>query len=269
MKKYFQIFERISNTYPDKIFECPLYYKKAADLYDAIAVNYNDYPMFLRQAMLTNGPILELCCGSGRLTLPLLKTGFKITAVDLSEDMLGNMKRTIESKKKYARLKDNLTIVNEDMLNLNLNEKYNLIMIGATSIRLMEKDFAEFFNDMYELLNEGGVFLFNFENIPVCTDQEEKLEPLSMGDLQDDTDNMNLIAMQRLIRYTEKRAFVNFISMSTDPEKKVLLSYTDYRIFGIEDIKKAAKESLFGECEIIKESTYETDEYFCRLIKKN
>lgn len=268
MKKYFEIFERIKNTYPDKIFECPLYYKKSASLYDAIAVAYNDYPVFLRQAVISNGPILELCCGSGRLTLPLLKAGYKITAVDLSEDMLANMKRTIDGKKRYARVKDNLKIVNTDMLNLGSKEKFNLIIIGATSIRLMEKDFTEFFNDMYELLNDGGVLFFNFENIPICTDQAQKIEPLNMGDLQDETENLNLLAMQRKISYAEKRAFVNFISMSTNPEEKVLLSYTDYRIFGIEDIEKAAKESLFGECEIIKESTNTLNEYFCRLIKK-
>lgn len=267
MKKYFEIFERIKNTYPNKIFECPLYYKKAAKVYDEIAVAYNDYPFFFRQAVISNGPILELCCGSGRLTLSLLKAGYKITAVDLSEDMLANMKIAVESKR-YSRVKDNLTIINGDMLNLNLNENYNLIIIGATSIRLMEKDFTEFFNDMYALLNDGGVFLFNFEDLPLCMEKDEVIEPLTMGDLQDETDNLNILAMQRKISYTDKRAYVNFMSMSTNPDEKVILSYTDYRIFGIEDIKKAAKESLFKECEIIKESTSSVNEYFCRLTKK-
>lgn len=268
MDKYFEIFKKIKDTYTDKIFECPLYYKKSASLYDAIAVAYNDYPVFLRQAVISRGPILELCCGSGRLTLPLLKAGYKITAVDLSEDMLDNMKTIIDGKKRYERVKDNLTIINADMLNLDLKERFNLIIIGATSIRLMEKDFTEFFNDMYELLNDGGALFFNFENIPICTDQNQKIEPLTMGDLQDETENLNLLVMQRKISYAEKRAFVNFISMSTNPNEKVLLSYTNYRIFGIEDIERAAKESLFGKCEIIKEPIDTANEYFCRLIKK-
>lgn len=267
MKKYFEIFERIRKIYPDKIFECPLYYKKTAKIYDKIAADYDDYPIFLRQAVVSDGPILELCCGSGRLTLPLLKAGYKITAVDLSEDMLANMKIAVDSRR-YSKVKDNLTMINCDMLKLNLNETYKLIIIGATSIRLMEKDFIEFFNDMYALLDDGGVFLFNFEDIPLCLEKNEVIEPLTMGDLQDETDNLNLIAIQRKINYTDKRAYVNLMSMSTNPDEKVILSYTDYRIFGVEDIKKAAEESLFKECEIIKESTGAVNEYFCRLTKK-
>ncbi|MEM7168985.1 MAG: class I SAM-dependent methyltransferase [Pseudomonadota bacterium] len=34
------------------------------------------------------GPILEVACGTGRITLPLAQAGFEITAIDLSEGML-------------------------------------------------------------------------------------------------------------------------------------------------------------------------------------
>lgn len=267
MEKYFEIFDQIRNEYPDKIIEHPLYYKEAAALYDKIAVSYDDYQMFLQQALIFNGPILELCCGSGRITLPLLKAGFKITAVDLSEDMLANMKNTISDSKRYIKVKDNISIVKGDMIKLDLKETYNLIIIGATSIRLMEKNFTEFFNDMYKLLNEGGCFYFNFEDLPIRNNKKEKVEPLSMGALKDNTNDLNLLVLQRKINYADNRAFVNFISISTGTGKKLLLSHTDYRIFGVDDIMNAARESLFGECEIIPVAN--TNTYFCRLIKKN
>lgn len=265
MEKYFGIFERIKNIYPDKIIEYPLYYKEAATLYDRIAVCYDDYPMFLKQGLLFNGPILELCCGSGRITLPLLKAGFRITAVDLSEDMLSNMRKTLDSNKRYSKVRDNLSIVNGDMTKLCLKDKYNLIIIGATSIRLMEEDFTLFFNHMYEFLNEGGCLFFNFEDLPILLDKQEQIEEMSAGDLLDKTNDLTILLLQRKINYYEKRAIVNFISMSSNTDKKVLLSHTNYRIFGVDDIVNAAEKSLFGACEIIPVAN--TNNYFCKLIK--
>jgi SAM-dependent methyltransferase len=265
MEQYFGIFERIRNEYPDKINEMPLYYRESTDFYDRMARGYRDYPNFLQQARIHGGPILELCCGTGRITLPLLKEGFEITAVDLSEDMLGTLKKRVSSERRYRKYEDHLTVLCQDMTKLCLEDRYNLVIIAATSIRLMEDDFQGFFDSIYELLNPGGAFYFNFEDLPVREDEKEYLEPMNFGDLPDDTGDMVLTALQRKLDYGSKRAYVNFLELRTPGRGRQLLSHTDYRIFGAEDIRRAGEASRFREC--ILQPCPDQDVIFCKLVK--
>ena len=46
-----------------------------------------------------NAEILELCCGSGRLTIPLAKDGQKIAGVDNSKSMLEQAKIKAKNEK--------------------------------------------------------------------------------------------------------------------------------------------------------------------------
>jgi SAM-dependent methyltransferase len=47
-----------------------------------------EVPFYLALAREHGGPLLELACGTGRLTIPLAREGFAITGLDLSEEML-------------------------------------------------------------------------------------------------------------------------------------------------------------------------------------
>lgn len=38
---------------------------------------YEDIPFYIKQAKKYGGPILELACGTGRITFPLLKKGYQ------------------------------------------------------------------------------------------------------------------------------------------------------------------------------------------------
>lgn len=265
MKKYYGVFDKMKTDFPGYIKEYPLYYDEAADLYDQISVVYDDYPAFLQQAQIHNGPILELCCGSGRITLPLLKNGFKITAVDLSGDMLSNLKQQLDKGKKYQQVKKNLRLVTGDMSSLELDEKFNLIIIGATSIRLLGKDFVEFLNQMYDQLNPGGCLYFNFESIPILENSGEVLEPMNVIDLEGKDGKLSLLCFQRITNYNERKSVVNFLKINPGSTEKILLTQTEYRIFGVEDIKTYVGESKFKSC--ILEQVNGSINYNCKMVK--
>lgn len=52
-----------------------------------------DIPFWRKQARIYGGPILELACGTGRITIPLAQDGFDVTGLDISESMLAQAKR--------------------------------------------------------------------------------------------------------------------------------------------------------------------------------
>ncbi len=66
------------------------------DPYDLIAALYDrehagfadDVALYERYAAQTGGPILELACGSGRLTIPMAEAGYAITGTDRAAAML-------------------------------------------------------------------------------------------------------------------------------------------------------------------------------------
>src|SRR6478735_8927066 len=51
-----------------------------------------DVDLYLALAARTDGPILELGAGSGRIAVPLAQAGHDVTAVDLDPDMLERAK---------------------------------------------------------------------------------------------------------------------------------------------------------------------------------
>ena len=84
----------------------------------------------------TEGPVLEAMCGSGRLLIPLLRTGLVIDGVDNSAHMLESCR---------LRCKDQhlpVQLFNQPLQSLSLPQKYNLIFIAIGSFQLI-KDRAE------------------------------------------------------------------------------------------------------------------------------
>ena len=47
----------------------------------------NDTPFYLEEAKVAGGSLLELGCGTGRLLIPLLSTGFDVSGLDASAAM--------------------------------------------------------------------------------------------------------------------------------------------------------------------------------------
>ena len=107
-----------------------------------------------------NTRILELCCGTGRLTLPIAKEGYDITGVDYTSSMLEQAKL----KASEAGLK--VEFIEADIRTLKLPTKYDLIFIPFNSIHHLYKneDLFMVLNVVKNHLNEGGLFLLDCFN---------------------------------------------------------------------------------------------------------
>ncbi len=65
--------------------------------YDAQHVEIvEDITFYIAQAQKAGGSILELACGTGRITIPLARQGFDVTGLDISEGMLKIAKEKAE-----------------------------------------------------------------------------------------------------------------------------------------------------------------------------
>ncbi len=103
-------------------------------------------------------PVLDLACGTGRLLLPLLRTGIDIDGCDISADMLAYCQRQAQ--------RDNLPVrlFEQPMHRLELKRRYKTIYIcgsfGLAGSRQFDQKTLE---RCYTHLQPGGALLFNVD----------------------------------------------------------------------------------------------------------
>ncbi len=99
-----------------------------AALYDLVYAEYDDdvdlYEQFARRG---TGPVLEICAGSGRVTLPLLERGLDVVALDTSAPMLERLQSPVTGG--TGRLR----VVEDDMRSFDLGEQFHLVFCAFGS----------------------------------------------------------------------------------------------------------------------------------------
>ena len=58
----------------------------------------HDIPFYLRQAQLAGGPVLDVGCGTGRITLPLARAGIDMAGLDISRPMLDRAQQKAQAE---------------------------------------------------------------------------------------------------------------------------------------------------------------------------
>lgn len=131
------------------------------NIYDGMNTEIVDLPFYSRWLKKRkNGNILELCCGTGRLTIPLSQEGYHITGVDNSTSML---KQAID---KANGLKVSVKFVESDIRTLDLTEVYDIIFIPFNSIHHLynNQDFFDVLIGVKKHLKKDGYFIFDCFN---------------------------------------------------------------------------------------------------------
>jgi SAM-dependent methyltransferase len=107
-----------------------------ARLYDLDLVDDpGDLDLYLALAERTDGPILELAAGSGRLAIPLAEAGHAVTAVDIDPAMLDRARRRAVD----IAGADRLTFLEADLVGLRLPDagSFGLAFIALNSIMVL------------------------------------------------------------------------------------------------------------------------------------
>lgn len=162
--------------------EQDLYAGEGAEFYDRlVGSDRAEIREILVLARGVEGPILDICAGSGRLTVPLVRSGKRVTAVDLSDDMLSRLRRALPAHPM-------LECVVGDMRDFSLGRRFDLVIIGATSITLLDRvGRSRFYANVRRHLSARGVLAITVaggasaESLSIATDRTVTV-PGSDGD---------------------------------------------------------------------------------------
>lgn len=132
-----------------------------ADFYDwenARTLGRRDVPFWLRMTAAVRGPIVELGCGTGRITMPLAHEGVRLIGVDRSAEMLARARRRVRRQRRGARP----ALVRADVRTLPLPDgAVPMVMApyGILQSLLSERDLRATLRDVARVIVPAGMFV--------------------------------------------------------------------------------------------------------------
>ncbi len=119
-----------------------------------------DIPFFLRQSKKYGAPVLELACGTGRITIPVAEQGTQITGLDINDSMLA------QAKRKSAEKGLNVEWIKSDCRDFDLNRKFNFIFFPFNAVAHLyyRKDIESCFACVKRHLTDRGRFIVTIFN---------------------------------------------------------------------------------------------------------
>lgn len=165
-----------------------------ANIYDGLNTFLSDL-QFYKKRLPTNkdAQILELCCGTGRLTLPIAEDGYNISGVDYTPSMLE------QAKLKATEAGLEINFIEADIRTLDLQEKFDLIFIPFNSIHHLyrNEDLFKALVCVKHHLKEGGLFLLDCFNPNIQYIVENEKDQVVIAEYTTD-DGRNVLIKQTM-----------------------------------------------------------------------
>ena len=173
-------------------------YDDWADLYDKVYA-YLDYDIgfYVQQAEASGGPVLELGCGTGRISLALAEAGFDVTGVDISPRMVAQA----SAKAKSLSLVSQATFVVGDMADHDASGSgtegaFAMVCFPFRSFQSMNGvgDQREALENAAAQLQDGGMLVLDtfFPDMEQLGNRHDEAIPFHIRDVEQ-ADGSNII----------------------------------------------------------------------------
>ncbi|MGL4731819.1 MAG: class I SAM-dependent DNA methyltransferase [Clostridium sp.] len=142
-------------------------YRDFAAIYDELIYGDIDYKKWADKVIcicdefnIDKKSYLDLACGTGNLTVEIGQCFKSVYAVDLSQDMLTVAEEKLREHSIRAK------VFCQNICNLQIKNKFNLITccLDSTNYILEVDDLICYFKNVYELLEDNGVFVFDMNS---------------------------------------------------------------------------------------------------------
>ena len=143
-------------------------YSSFAQVYDLFMDNvpYEEWSRYLisllKEYQVTDGTVVELGCGTGKMTRLLADAGYDMVGVDNSAEML-----EIAGERQEEEERNDILYLLQDMRELDLYSTVGTVVSVCDSLNylLMDEDVLQTFHLVNNYLFPGGIFIFDFNTI--------------------------------------------------------------------------------------------------------
>ena len=192
---------------PEEVF-LPLSLSRYAEFYSLEMDNFSSDIDFYRTHISDTSNVLELGCGTGRICRNLSQSGYDVTGIDLSPEMLQLAAKQDVNSSRYICM---------DMCQMAFCHQFDHIIIPYNTLNLLqtESQILKCLKQVYDFLKPGGTLLFQVHlpkpGLPIK--QSEKVFQFQLFSLSENRG--------KLIKESIRSYF---------PEKEILLLEERYRV---------------------------------------
>ena len=131
--------------------------------------------------------VLELCCGTGRIGLPLIDSNINYSGIDISQNYIDFF-----NSKLGCNTLSNIQVGNAQ--NFSLNKKFDLIIIGFNSIAhlLNDEDIMSCFKSVYNHMHKKSIFIIDIFMPTHELTSNLNTQKIDLMDFKDSTKNQIL-----------------------------------------------------------------------------
>ena len=119
-----------------------------------------EIPMLLKWLGQSARRVVELACGTGRVTIPMAEEGFEMTGVDITDSMLALARDKAQAKGVKAQW------IHANMLEWNPEEQVDAVYMAGNSFQhlLTNTEQETFIKNVHGMLKEYGLLIFDLRN---------------------------------------------------------------------------------------------------------
>lgn len=132
-----------------------------AEFYDLeFSGRSHEVPFFLKHALAAGGPVLEVACGTGRITMPIARAGVDITGLDVSAPMIK------QARKKSAAEGLEIPWFVQDCRAIETGRKFSLIFSATNAMQHLQDldSICAFLQSARAALAPGGTLILDVFN---------------------------------------------------------------------------------------------------------
>ncbi|GAA2099814.1 class I SAM-dependent methyltransferase [Kitasatospora saccharophila] len=132
-----------------------------AEFYDhEFATRGHDVPFFLDRAVRADGPVLEVACGTGRITLPIARAGVDVTGLDVMPSMLALARRRSAAEGLPVEW------LEQDCRAIRTDRRYALVFSATNAMQHLHDldSVLAFLTSAREVLRPGGTLVLDVFN---------------------------------------------------------------------------------------------------------
>jgi SAM-dependent methyltransferase len=134
-------------------YDTATYGERIAEIYDQLHTSYEEAAISTLTQLAGSGRVLELGIGTGRIALPLAKSGLPVHGIDASEAMI--------SKLRAKPGGDRITVTTGNFADVEIEGEFSLVFIVFNTFFLLlsQSEQVRCFRNVARRLSKDGVFL--------------------------------------------------------------------------------------------------------------
>jgi ubiquinone/menaquinone biosynthesis C-methylase UbiE len=212
-------------------------YKEFSQIYDLLMdMDYEKWTSFIMNKVGGKRNILEAACGTGNITKLLTDNNYKVTAFDLSEDML---MRAYEKLKRSPMVR----FLNQNMVDFQIDDKFEAAICCCDGINYLAKDeVGLFFKRIHHHLGEGSKFIFDMST-------PYKYDKMFCDTYVYDDGDIFYVWENELIDNGTVNIEINFFVREINKFNRITEVQTQY-VYSTEEIADMLKDAGFSNIEI-------------------